>query len=69
MISEARRIAKRAAPHVARGWLSAGGAHRAARRAPGSAPALTTANVSPISQTPADADQIKSANDTVTIPD
>jgi len=36
---------------------------------PGSAPALTTANVPPISQTPADADQIKFSNDTVTIPD
>jgi len=36
---------------------------------PGSAPALTTANVPPISQTPPDADQIKFANDTVTIPD
>lgn len=37
--------------------------------APGKAPALTTANVPPISQTPAAADQIIFSNGTLTIPD
>jgi hydroxybutyrate-dimer hydrolase len=36
---------------------------------PGSAPALTRTNLPPISQTPADADQIKFSNGTMTIPD
>jgi hydroxybutyrate-dimer hydrolase len=36
---------------------------------PGAAPAITTANVPPISSTPAAADQITFSNNTVTIPD